>query len=202
MGHTDKKVWTLGVHSSGAAVFQCLAAAVGLIRLGVNGCSLTANGWAPDARYPLQQQALCSPFSLTPFTAQIPTSSPERAKKKKNTHTREKVLAKPQSLADKTHRIKTTCELEFCRSFLQFSSSCCAEKWSEEKFPLRRWVIEVFACFNASCSCAKHGIYVLALPLMNMRPGWKLSQWILPTAFQTELLIYGINSLPDWIYFT
>lgn len=46
------------------------------------------------------------PFSLTPFTAQIPTSSPERAEK--NTQTREKVLATSQSLADKTRQIKTT----------------------------------------------------------------------------------------------
>lgn len=75
----------------------------------MNGCPLAAYGCAPDARYPLQQQALCSPFSLTPFTAQILTSPPERGKKKKrHSHTRKKVLATLQSLVDKTQRIKST----------------------------------------------------------------------------------------------
>lgn len=49
-------------------------------------------------------------------------------------------------------------------------------------------VIEALVSFNASCSCAKLGIYVLAPLLMKMRSGWKLSQWILPMAIQTELL--------------
>ena len=118
---------------------------------------------------------------------------PLRKEQKKNT--REKVLANSQSPADKTHRVLTTSELEFLLLLLQ-------EKCSAAKFALRRWLIEHFSRFNTSCSCAKHGIYVLALPLMKMRLGWKLSQWILLTTFQTELLMHGINSLSNWIYFT
>lgn len=155
----------------------------------MNGCSLAAYGCAPDARYPLQQQALCSPFSLTPFTAQIPTSPPERGKKKKDTRTQEKVLANPQSLVDKTHRIKSTSELEFCRSpshFCFFFFFLLVARKEEVYSPA---VIEALVSFNASCSCAKLGIYVLAPLLMKMRSGWKLSQWILPMAIQTELLM-------------
>ena len=127
----------------------------------------------------------------------------EQKKKKTLTHEKKYLLANPQSLADKTHRINTTSELEFCLSVVPFSplytSSSAKVKWRLHSAGDWLWSFR----FNASCSCAKHGIYVLALPLMKMRSGcWELSQWILPTAFQTDLLMYGINTLSNWIYFT
>lgn len=116
------------------------------------------------------------PFSLTPFTAQIPTSSPERAEK--NTQTRKKVLETSQSPADKTRQIKTTwcagvgdlAYLLLLHLFVFFFSSLLEQKWSQARFTLRLWLTEVYACFIASCSCAKHGIYIVALLFWQCAP--------------------------------
>lgn len=95
-----------------------------------------------------------------------PLRKEQKKKKKKQTHTREKVdyLQTLIALRIKHTELKLTSALEFCRSPLHFppfffslfqdSSYVCT---------FRRWLIEGFACFNASCSCAKHEIYVLKL---------------------------------------
>ena len=71
-------------------------AAVSLTRLGMNGRSPAANGGAPDARYPLQQQAQCSPprpptpsLQLDAIYSPNPDllSGKSRKKKTPNSHT-------------------------------------------------------------------------------------------------------------------
>lgn len=113
--------------------------------------------------------------SLTPFTAQIPTSPPEREGKKRHWHrTRSK---NPRRLADKTQRVWKL------------------SRWSLSRFPLRfeekREVYfvtptELFARFNASCCCVKtrdlrSGVAARARKLN--------SQWIWPT----EATVWGIK---------
>lgn len=117
----------------------------------------------------------------------------KEGKKKRHSHTRRSTCKNPQSLVDKTHRIKSTSELEFCRSpshFCFFFFSLLQEK---RKFILRRW-LKLSSVLMPRALAQKLGIYVLAPLLMKMRSGWKLSQWILPMAIQTELLMWGINS--------
>lgn len=98
---------------------------IGLIRVGVNGYFLAFNGWAPDAIYPLSQQALCPPpLQVDATYSANPDLSGKRERKKNHTHTRgkKKYLQDVLSVADKTHGVKTTCKWEVCRLLL-FSSS-------------------------------------------------------------------------------
>lgn len=94
------------------------------------------------------------PFRLTPHTAQIPTS-PEREREKKNhTHTREKKSTCKTFWAS---RIKhTEWKLPVNVRFVAcFSSSSSFPFLSLLINFIVRRLFEVFACFNASCCCAK-----------------------------------------------
>lgn len=132
---------------------------IGLIRLGVNGYFLAFNGWAPDAIYPLSQQALCPPpLRLTPHTAQIPTSPEREREKKSHSHARKKKSTCETFWAS---RIKhTEWKLPVNGRFVACFSSLVPVFFFFPflslliNFILRR-LFEVIACFNASCCCAK-----------------------------------------------
>lgn len=152
------------------------------------GCEISAA--TTSALFPLQLDAIYSPNPDLP-------SGKSKKKKKTLAHERKKYLQTPQSLADKTHRFKTTSEPDF---FSVFPPPRCSTGGS---FALRRSPTELLAWFNASCSGAKkHGIYVL-VPLFFFllfcffasqncaavrRPFFFFSSMdFLPTASQTEL---------------
>lgn len=147
--------------------------------MAVNGCSLTAYSCAPDARYPLQQQALCSPPPPAPAWRHLQPKSrpPLRKEREKKRHWHRTRSKNPRRLADKTQRVWKL------------------SRWSLSRFPLRfeekREVYfvtptELFARFNASCCCVKtrdlrSGVAARARKLN--------SQWIWPT----EATVWGIK---------
>lgn len=143
------------------------------------GCEISAA--TTSALFPLSAWRHLQPKSRPPL----------RKEQKKNTPTREKVLATSQSLADKTRQIKTTVgagvlSLLLHLFFIILLLLLVGAKVESTKFTLRRWLTEVYACFNASCSCAKHGIYVLAL-------------FFLKNAHRLETLSMDFtDGFPDW----
>lgn len=121
--------------------------------------------------------------------------------KKRHSRTRKKVLSTLQSLVDKTQRIKSTAkagvlplifELPLFIFFYFFSLFARQEEvytlalidcgfrlfLKPRALAQKTWDLRLSAAFEKLCA-----------------PVGKLSQWILPMAFQVEVLMWGINPL-------
>lgn len=115
------------------------------------GCEISAA--TTSSLFPLQLDAIYSP-------------NPDllSGKRKKHTHTYAYTHTHTSTLAA-LWIVRTELKLLLSWSFVVCSSRFFSffvkgailhnEQRSQAKFTLRRWLIEVLACFNASCSCAK-----------------------------------------------